>query len=68
MTIASPAQPNGATQGRPIGLRRLRAWLTRCEMESCEERAVHLGWCALHAPEYNPGPDEYWGDEELDQR
>jgi hypothetical protein len=62
MTIASPRQPNGPMKGRSRGLTRLWARLTRCEMEGCDERPVHLGWCAHHAPEYNPAPDEYWGD------
>ncbi len=77
MAIASPAQPNGPTHGKRLGLTGLWARLTRCETEGCEERPVHLGWCALHAPEYAPAPDEYWGDvswsgdgddPELDQR
>jgi hypothetical protein len=59
----------GSTQCRPAGLRRLWASLTRCEMDGCGERPVHLGWCAHHAPEYNPAPDEYWGDQDgSDQR
>lgn len=44
------------------------ARLTRCDAEGCQERAVHLGWCARHAPAYDPGPDEYWGDPNADQR
>ena len=63
MTIASQRQPNGSAQGRFVTLKRLWARLTRCEAEGCEERPVHLGWCARHAPEYHPAPDEYWGDE-----
>lgn len=71
MTIASPRQPNVPACGRPDALRGLRgvwARLTRCDAEGCQERAVHLGWCARHAPAYDPGPDEYWGDPNADQR
>lgn len=63
MTIASQRQPNGSEQGWLVALKRLWARLTRCEAVGCEERPVHLGWCAQHAPEYCPAPDEYWGDE-----
>jgi hypothetical protein len=63
MTIASQRQPNGSAQGALVGLKRLWARLTMCEVEGCEDRPVHLGWCARHAPDYNPAPDEYWGDE-----
>jgi hypothetical protein len=61
MTITSPRQPHGAAQSGPERLTALWAWLTRCAAEGCRERAAHLGWCAGHAPAYDPGPDEYWG-------
>jgi hypothetical protein len=67
MTIAS-RQPNGRAQGGPYRLEQLWAWLTRCDAEGCRERPVHLGWCDLHAPAYDPGPDEYWGGPESDHR
>ncbi len=63
MTIASQRQLNGPAQGWLVALKRLWARLTMCEAEGCEERPVHLGWCAQHAPEYCPAPDEYWGDD-----
>jgi hypothetical protein len=63
MTIASQRQLNGPAQGWLVALKRLWARLSMCEAEGCEERPLHLGWCARHAPEYNPAPDEYWGDE-----
>jgi hypothetical protein len=74
MTIASPRHPNGPAQREPFGFIRLWTWISRCEMEGCDARPVHLGWCAAHAPAYDPPPDEYWGDgdgaddAELDQR
>jgi hypothetical protein len=68
MTIASPRQPNGPARGGSRGLRQLWAWLTWCAAEGCQERPVHLGWCARHAPAYDPAPDEYWGDPKADQR
>jgi hypothetical protein len=64
MTIASRRQLNGPAQGWLVALKLLWARLTRCEAEGCEERPVHLGWCAQHAPEYCPAPDEYWGDDD----
>jgi hypothetical protein len=36
--------------------------LTTCEENGCSNRPVHLGWCSEHAPAYEPGPDEYWGE------
>jgi hypothetical protein len=67
MTITSPRQSHGPAQSGPDRLRELWAWLTRCEADGCRERPVHLGWCARHAPAYDPGPDEYWGDPKADQ-
>ncbi|HLU55992.1 MAG TPA: hypothetical protein VKZ81_11070 [Pseudonocardia sp.] len=67
MTITSPWQPSGSAQSGPERLKALWKWLTTCDAEGCAERPVHLGWCARHAPAYDPGPDEYWGDEETDQ-
>jgi hypothetical protein len=43
-------------------------WLTTCAENGCSDRPVHLGWCSEHAPTYDPGPDEYWGDPESDRR
>jgi hypothetical protein len=68
MTIASSRQPNGPARDGPDRLGRLWAWLVRCDAEGCGERPVRLGWCARHAPAYDPAPDEYWGDPESDQR
>jgi hypothetical protein len=43
-------------------LKRWWIWLTTCAEAGCTLRPVHLGWCDGHAPAYDPGPDEYWGD------
>lgn len=67
MTIAS-RQPDGRAQGTPSRLEQLWTWLTRCDEEGCRERPVHLGWCARHAPAYDPEPDEYWGGAESGRR
>lgn len=47
---------------------RLWRWLTTCDEPGCDEHPVHLGWCAVHAPPYEPGPDEYWGDRDEEVR
>lgn len=44
-------------------LRRLWAWVATCARPDCAAAPVFLGWCEDHAPDYEPGPDEYWGDE-----
>lgn len=63
MTITSPRRPEGAAQGAQVArrLRQLWVWLSRCDAPGCDERPVHLGWCAQHAPADDPRPDEYWG-------
>jgi hypothetical protein len=68
MTITSPRQPDVPARSGLDALRGLWVRLTRCDAEGCGERPVHLGWCAAHAPAYDPGPDEYWGDPNPDQR
>jgi hypothetical protein len=68
MTIASARQPDVPARSGLDALRALWVRLTRCDAEGCGERPVHLGWCAAHAPAYDPGPDEYWGDPNPDQR
>ncbi|GAA0921146.1 hypothetical protein [Pseudonocardia zijingensis] len=60
MTIASPRQPEGAAQGARR-LWQLWTWVSRCDASGCDERPVHLGWCARHTPADDPAPDEYWG-------
>lgn len=62
MTIAWPRQPEGPTQYGSLWLRQLWKWLSRCDVEGCEERPVHMGWCARHTPVDDRTPDEYWGD------
>jgi hypothetical protein len=54
-------------QGWPL-LVRFWLWLTTCVENGCGNQPVHLGWCSEHAPGFDPGPDEYWGDEENDLR
>lgn len=68
MTIASPRQGGEPVEGAPVLVTRFWAWLTRCAADGCDERPVHLGWCAAHAPAYEPAPDEYWGELERDSR
>jgi hypothetical protein len=41
---------------------RLWTWLTTCAENDCLRRPVRIGWCGVHTPAYDPGPDEYWGD------
>jgi hypothetical protein len=67
--LAPPTRPadRRLEQGMSL-LERFWLWLTTCAENGCSYHPVHLGWCSEHAPAYDPGPDEYWGDPESDRR
>jgi uncharacterized protein (TIGR04222 family) len=54
---ATPAEPAVSM------VRRCWLWLTTCAEKGCGKPPVHLGWCGEHAP----GPEEYWGDQDVDR-
>jgi hypothetical protein len=59
--------PGGRRRGKPIAaLRKWWMWLTHCSEPGCGQRPEHLGCCARHARPYAPGPDELWGDLDVD--
>jgi hypothetical protein len=61
--LAPPTRPaDGRLEPGMSLLTRLWRWLTTCDENGCSNRPVHLGWCSEHAPAYDPGPDEYWGE------
>lgn len=57
--LARAPRPASAPSNVPL-VKRFWLWLTTCSEPSCGNHPVHLGWCAEHAPRYDPGPDEFW--------
>lgn len=47
-----------------------RAWrrLAECSEPDCTASPTRLGRCDVHAQPYDPGPDEYWGDTDTEER
>ena len=64
MTLALILLAAGAVVALAAGteLRAAAARLAQCTTEGCTARPEQLGWCARHAPDDDPGPDEYWGE------
>jgi len=57
--MATAPRAAAAPSNVPL-VKRFWLWLTRCSEPGCGNHPVHLGWCAEHAPRYDPGPDEFW--------
>jgi hypothetical protein len=58
----APVGPATGRREQSSLLTRFHSWLTTCATNGCGNRAILMGWCNDHAPAYDPGPDEYWGE------